>query len=297
VLTWDEAADYQTPARALTYALYLGTASNTPNLINPMADLSTGQRRIIRPINNSTRKSFTVPWFSPTGTCHWGVQAIDASGAGSPFAHGTPVTRDWLPDFTVTRIAYLPSPFTVYVTISNASPTAGDAGTLALWLDQPAEVTNSASADRTTTIGVLDAGESRTINFTNFVPADAIVTNILCAFINAENITLEESLTNNQLTLEYTTIVYDTFQLSAFGLQQSNTIRWTDPIECGLQTRLVHLRWSTNTFPAGLTDGLPLYEGTNRVYHHTDLTPGRPCYYSIWVSNDGTNFITPPAPP
>lgn len=107
---------------------------------------------------------------------------------------------------------------------------------------------------------------------------------------------LEESETNNQFTLVNTTIVHDEFEFTASALQDCVWLHWSDPMEAGMESECVLLRYSLTGYPASLSDGVLLYQGTDRRYCHTPLTSGQTCYYTIWVSHDGTNFFMPPVP-
>jgi len=282
VFSWNAASDNQTPSPGLSYNIYVSTASNECTLVSAL------------PVN--TLKTLTVPLsrIPASTTIYWGVQAIDTCNAGSLFTQGCSFSRSPLSDFSVSDISYMPTPFSVQVTVTNESTVAGNAGLLAFWLNLPNTATNVDGVDKSYEVGLLQAGEGRVITFTNFPSVDTVVTNTMRAFINATNTTLEETLSNNQYTQMYETILFDAFRFYAFSSQDSNYLRWSDPVACGLETPLVHLRWATNDYPADLSAGIMLYQGTNRLYHHSSLTMGQPYYYTIWVSNDGTNFIIPP---
>ena len=84
------------------------------------------------------------------------------------------------------------------------------------------------------------------------------------------------------------------FSLRAVPLASQIVLRWTDPILCGMATNTVQIRHSTNAYPANLTDGTLVYQGTSTSFVHSNLTPGIPHYYTIWVSQNGTAFFPPP---
>lgn len=86
----------------------------------------------------------------------------------------------------------------------------------------------------------------------------------------------------------------DPFWFNAMGLTNSVYLRWPNPHTCGISNQTVMVRSRTDRYPTNLTDGTLLYTGTNTVYQHSALTPGQPRYYTIWVSQDGVNFIDPP---
>lgn len=87
--------------------------------------------------------------------------------------------------------------------------------------------------------------------------------------------------------------VYGNFQLTATALDNRIMLRWTQPTTIGYGTDLAHLRFSTNNYPAATNNGTLAYQGTINYLLHTNLAPGIPHFYSIWLSNDGTSFIIP----
>lgn len=86
----------------------------------------------------------------------------------------------------------------------------------------------------------------------------------------------------------------DPFWFKAVALTNNVMLRWPDPNTCGLSNKIVNVRYHASRYPTNTTDGTQIYQGVNQVYEHTGLTPGDPYYYSIWVSQDGVNFIAPP---
>jgi hypothetical protein len=87
--------------------------------------------------------------------------------------------------------------------------------------------------------------------------------------------------------------VYGDFSIKATALDNRVILRWTQPTSIGYDSDLARLHFSTNTYPATTNDGTLVYQGTNTQYLHTNLTPNIPHLYSIWLTADGTNFITP----
>jgi hypothetical protein len=83
-LSWTPATDAQAPSAGLSYALRLGTAPGTADLVNPAASLATGWRRL--PQRGPIQTPFYVFTNLPPGFYYWSVQAIDGGLAGSPFA-------------------------------------------------------------------------------------------------------------------------------------------------------------------------------------------------------------------
>ncbi len=81
---WNKSTDNETPQNGLHYNLVIGTTESSVNTLSPMADRTTGFRRVVR-LGNSQTNSWTIKDL-PNGTYYWSVQAIDGAYAGSQFA-------------------------------------------------------------------------------------------------------------------------------------------------------------------------------------------------------------------
>jgi len=95
-LSWNKATDSQTTQNALTYNLRLGTAPGGNEIISPMADVSTGYRKIPKLGNTNHNNSWKIKNL-PEGTYYWSVQAVDHAFAGSAFATEQSFTIDISP--------------------------------------------------------------------------------------------------------------------------------------------------------------------------------------------------------
>jgi hypothetical protein len=84
-LAWARARDNETPPAGLSYNLAIGTTRGGCEIMSPMADLSTGWRKIIRLGNVNQDTAWQIRNL-PNGRYYWTVQAIDASFSGSRFA-------------------------------------------------------------------------------------------------------------------------------------------------------------------------------------------------------------------
>ena len=84
ILTWDHATDNNTPQKALTYNIYLGTTSKGIDIVSPHATISNGYRKISK--QGYIQDTAWVIKGLPAGTYYWGVQSIDNSLAASPFS-------------------------------------------------------------------------------------------------------------------------------------------------------------------------------------------------------------------
>lgn len=83
------------------------------------------------------------------------------------------------------------------------------------------------------------------------------------------------------------------FTLSAVALTNSVALRWCTPVDAGFSNALTCIRYGTTDYPANLSDGALLAISTNAFYVHTNLTPGATYYYTVWVSQNGVDFIEP----
>jgi len=111
---WDKANDNETPQNGLSYNLYIGTESHTPDKMSPMSNISTGYRKIINGGNAGQSDTWTIKNLH-SGTYYWSVQAIDHCFAGSEFAPEqtfivTGIDEDILPS-TTDLLQNYPNPF------------------------------------------------------------------------------------------------------------------------------------------------------------------------------------------
>ena len=87
-LSWQKATDILTPQDGLSYNIFIGTNPNLVDTLSPMTQLSNGWRKISALGGQNGNTSWTIKNLAD-GTYYWGVQAIDTSFLGSPFALGT----------------------------------------------------------------------------------------------------------------------------------------------------------------------------------------------------------------
>ncbi len=97
-----------------------------------------------------------------------------------------------------------------------------------------------------------------------------------------------------RLHIEYQTNVnFAAFNLRATALTNSVFLRWTAPALCGAPGWWVHIRAGTNTYPRETTAGVAVVTATNTWYHETGLPNDQPRFYTLWLSPDGTNWLSP----
>jgi hypothetical protein len=83
-LRWNAPADAQTASPGMSYNLRVGTTPGGSNIVAPMANTSTGYRRLPQRGSIGSKRSWTTTL--PYGTYYWSVQAIDPAFAGSAWA-------------------------------------------------------------------------------------------------------------------------------------------------------------------------------------------------------------------
>ena len=297
IFRWNAATDDFTPAASLTYNLYVGVASNPVAVMSPHADMSTGHRQIVGTGNAQYRREWRLRNL-PAGTqLVWGVQAIDGAHEGGAFAAGTPIETEALPDLVVSRIQVMNVPFQATVTISNRGTAASTAPVkLSGWINHSAAASCGEASDLTNTVGILGVGEATNVVFANIPQLTNVVVYTFRAYVNSvcQPSMWEIRLDNNQLGRVYTNRVYEAFWFQATALTNDVYLRWINPTNIGMGSSEVLLHASDSAYPATTNDGSQIYRGTNQVFHHTDLTPGQPSYYTIWVTHDGTNWFSPP---
>ena len=83
-LHWGNASDDITPANLLTYNLRIGTNSLGTDTVSPLANPTTGWRKVVAPGNRG--HNFQCTYHLPPGTYYWSVQAVDGAFAGGAWA-------------------------------------------------------------------------------------------------------------------------------------------------------------------------------------------------------------------
>ncbi|PIS28762.1 MAG: hypothetical protein COT43_05635 [Candidatus Marinimicrobia bacterium CG08_land_8_20_14_0_20_45_22] len=83
--SWNKSSDTETPQNGLTYNLYVSTTSGGCQVKSPMADSSTGYRKVVQLGNMNHCNSYTLKGLTD-GKYYWSVQAIDNAFAGSSWA-------------------------------------------------------------------------------------------------------------------------------------------------------------------------------------------------------------------
>jgi hypothetical protein len=179
--SWDAASDAQTASSGLTYNLRIGTLPGGADVLSPMADGSTGYRRVVRLGNTNHRTSWAINL--PPGTYYWSVQAIDNAFAGSAFAPeasftlalptatGTPTETS-----TATHSAtHSPTPTETETATETHTPTATGTETPTITSTSTPSATRTASVTMTTT-STLTSTASHTLTNTRTATGTATAT-------------------------------------------------------------------------------------------------------------------------
>lgn len=112
------------------------------------------------------------------------------------------------PDFVVSNIVLTPvipvanSTFTAAVTIRNIGTVVGNTGYLDVWANQSTVQTCGAAGDAWVDVGVVAAGEMKTVNFT--LSTGGAGTKFLRAYLDSWCETVESNEMNNQIVRSYT---------------------------------------------------------------------------------------------
>jgi len=128
-LHWNAATDAETPSPGLSYNIRLGTTPGGSELMAGMADPVSGYRRVVRHGNAGQGLSWSIRRDSwpDGGPLYFGVQAIDAAFAGSPWGTIAVTGVEGAPELP--RVAALqtpaPTPFTGATRIAFDLPAAG----------------------------------------------------------------------------------------------------------------------------------------------------------------------------
>jgi hypothetical protein len=184
--SWDAATDAETASAGLTYALRVGTTPGGADVVNPMANLSTGQRTISS-FGLIQGTSYTLTGLTAGKTYFWGVQAIDSGLEGGAFAaeqsatlpgQGSPtftsankatfveglagsftVTASGSPTPTLTETGALPSgiTFNAATGLLSGTPASGDTGAYALKFTASNGVGSAVTQNFTLTVGLPPA--------------------------------------------------------------------------------------------------------------------------------------------
>jgi hypothetical protein len=117
-LRWGRASDDLTAAAGLTYNIRVGTTPGGIDIVSPMADITTGFRKIVGIGNAFEDTAWVIKNLTP-GTYYWAVQSIDNCFQGSLFSHedsfvigtlSTPENQEHLPGRMMLSGNY-PNPF------------------------------------------------------------------------------------------------------------------------------------------------------------------------------------------
>ncbi len=138
-------------------------------------------------------------------------QTVEPNETNNQAGKGFRVFAQPIADFAVTAIALTPKrptaggTFSAAVTVKNRGTAPGDAGALALWVDQPGVPACGATGDAAVAVGTLAAGASRTLTLDG-LPAGAAAAKSLRAFVDHTCVSTEAYDANNQRGKPYTVV-------------------------------------------------------------------------------------------
>ncbi len=169
--------------------------------------LAAGATQTVRITLPAGTAGYRTLWAFIDSQCE--TQEPDESN--NQFSQGYRVFAQALPDFTVTAIDLTPNrptadgTFSAAVTVQNRGTAAGEAGPLALWVDQPGVSACGAAGDAALPVGTLAAGASRTLTLDG-LPAGTAAAKSLRAYINHTCVNAETHNGNNQRVKPYTVV-------------------------------------------------------------------------------------------
>jgi len=138
-------------------------------------------------------------------------QTVELDEANNQSGKGYRVFDQPIADFAVTAIDLTPNrpiadgTFSAAVTVKNRGTAPGDAGMLALWVDQPDVPACGAVGDTAVPVGTLAAGASTTLTLDG-LPAGTAAAKSLRAFIDHTCVSTEAYDANNQRVKPYTVV-------------------------------------------------------------------------------------------
>lgn len=84
-LKWDKVSENKVPSDCQYYNVVIGSAPDKMDILSPMSDLVTGQRRVVQ-IGNAGTNNFKLIQGLKDGIYYWSVQSISATFLGSRFS-------------------------------------------------------------------------------------------------------------------------------------------------------------------------------------------------------------------
>lgn len=157
------------------------------------------------------------------------------------------------PDFIVQFVELQPSPtitstrFEVTVRVKNEGDIAGDAGTLNFWAASPSYVNLPATADESQALGVIAAGATVEVTFSDLIAPAVQGTYHARVVVDATGITDEYSEGNNQGGSTYTVFP---LSINVASKIDGNHITWNRP-------RALHTQWNGQPVWAAVSVRLP----------------------------------------
>lgn len=119
MLSWSPSMDAQTTSNGVSYNLRVGTTPGGVDVVPPLANPTTGQRRVAA-MGNAGLTNAALLMDLPKGAYYWSVQAVDAAFEGSMFATegsfeitNSRPSISTVPDQAVAPLSTLTIPFSI----------------------------------------------------------------------------------------------------------------------------------------------------------------------------------------
>jgi len=173
-----------------------------------LATLAAGATQTVRITLPAGTAGYRTLWTFIDSQC----ETQEPNEPNNQFSQGYRVFAEPIADFTVTAIDLTPNrptaggTFSAAVTVKNRGTAAGEAGALALWVDQPGVPACGAAGDAALAVGPLAAGASRTLTLDGLPAGTATAKKSLRAYIDHTCVSTEAHEGNNQRVLPYTVV-------------------------------------------------------------------------------------------
>jgi len=173
-----------------------------------LATLAAGAKQTVRITLPAGTAGYKTLWTFIDSQC----ETQEPNEPNNQFSQGYRVFAEPIADFTVTAIDLTPNrptaggTFSAAVTVKNRGTAAGEAGALALWVDQPGVPACGAAGDAALAVGPLAAGASRTLTLDGLPAGTAAAKKSLRAYIDHTCVSTEAHEGNNQRVMPYTVV-------------------------------------------------------------------------------------------
>ena len=276
----------------LNSIMYYNQAGLGADMYGPLENSCYGVGSDISGDNNTTDEPLFVSAGSGYGASH--VPGDYRLTSASP-ARNTGVNQDWMSIGGATDLAGNPriQEGTVNMGAYESLGVSKQSQTINFPVIANQKITDTLTLTATASSGL-------TVSFSKVSGPATIGSGNKVTFSNTGEVSIKASQAGNatynpapDVTRSFRVTSANPFTLRAVALTNSVVLRWPNPLDYGFNNQTVLVRFSTDDYPETPSSGTSAYTGTAQVYEHTGRTSGETTYYTIFVSNDGTNFIEP----